>query len=117
MLSLFKKKNKFNNLDDFEKEILINIDGSNISTGMIGGYLLKLRKSGMIHLGYEFVKMSGLSRINIYSVVHTPLEIKMYFKDRCPAMVEQEVRESESMPHSFLTWKDGFREVVEYNPE
>ena len=125
MRSLFKRKKKTGvgfikgkidkyESNDFEKELLINIDGSNISTGMVGGYLLKLRKLGMIHLGYKFIKIEGLSRVNIYSAVPVPIRTKMYFEDRCPAIVEQEIKESEPMPHSFLVWKNGFREVTEY---
>ena len=91
---------------------LIEISRMHVGTGQIGHYLKKLcEEEGFMHMGYRYSNHSSLSRFVIYAASPTA-EMIQYFKDRCPAMVENECRALEGIPHDWVTWPDGFREIV-----
>lgn len=98
---LFKKK---------EKAVikLIEFSGQEISTGMVGGYILGhlYDRMGFRDIGYKINNThAGNLRIELYGWFPSSQAVN-YFKDRCPAMVEQEVQKSIQMPHSFIDMGD-----------
>ena len=75
---------------------LIDIDASNISTGQMSNYIKYLSSYNRLnHIGYrpENIKDKVL-RFVIYSR-YKDNKSKLYFDDRCPAMVENEVLSKE----------------------
>ena len=93
---------------------LIEISRMHVSTGQIAHYLKKLRdEEHFIHLGYRISNHDSLNRFVIYAASPTP-ELVQYFKDRCPAMVENECRALEGISHDWFIWHDGFREIIFY---
>ena len=94
--------------------LVMTFTTKNISLSQIGSYLAKLQKiNGFIHLGYITINTNwGSTRYGIVSKYWTP-EVIQYFKDRCPAIVEDEVRKIDvHYPHYIHEDKDGFKEVV-----
>lgn len=70
---------------------MINFCGQNISTGAVGSYIVYLYKHAKLsHLGYTYKNEDGEIRFIIYGYRSNVKAIR-YFKDRCPAMVEDEV--------------------------
>ncbi len=87
---------------------LIEFSGQEVSTGMIGGYILGhlYDRMGFRNIGYSITNLdAGDLRIELYGWFPSSRSIN-YFKDRCPAMVEQEVQKSIQMPHSFINMGD-----------
>ncbi len=90
---------------------VIEINAKHVATGQIGHYLKKIQEEeGFRHLGYRVVNRSRSTRFAIYTLPGSELIIQ-YFKDRCPAMVENECRALEGIPHKFVTWPNGFEEI------
>lgn len=94
----------------------INFNGQDVSTGAVGAYIVSLYKfKGLKHLGFTYRKESdGTLRFAIYCLRHNTQAIR-YFKDRCPAMVENECLNFKKPLYTFKlnTWGNGFVEVVE----
>lgn len=87
---------------------LIEFSGQEVSTGMVGGYILGhlYNHMGFRNIGYSITNSNaGDLRIELYSWFPSSRLIN-YFKDRCPAIVEQEVQKSIQMPHSFIDMGD-----------
>lgn len=102
---LFKKKKLPIQID------LINFSNQHVSTGQVGEYILNLyEKEGFNHLGYRYENMNGHGRFVIYTLPENTLPIQ-YFKDRCPAMIEEECKKLEGCAHYFEQWPNGFEEV------
>ena len=94
------------------KEDLIEFSGQHISTGQVGAYIEKLYEQCIgNHFGYEYYNRDGDLRFVIYTVYPASGYQKMYFKDRCPAMIEEECRSLEGVAHKFVEWPNGFKEV------
>lgn len=104
LLKLFRKKSSI-----FVD--VIDINAMHVSTGQIGGYIKKLYKEEEFsHMGYRFENRNGLSRFVIYTLPYSK-EIIQYFKDRCPAMIEEECKVANNTPHKFIRWDNGFEEI------
>lgn len=94
------------------KEDLIEFSGQNVGTGQVGAYIHKLlSKCVGNHFGYYYYKREGDLRFVIYTLYPAPGYLKLYFKDRCPAMVEEECKSLEGIAHKFVQWPNGFEEV------
>ena len=94
------------------KEDLIEFSGQNVGTGQVGAYIHELYKQCISkHLGYYYYNRDGDLRFVIYTIYPASNYTKLYFKDRCPAIVEQECRKLEGMAHKFVQWPNGFEEV------
>lgn len=96
----------------------INFNGQNVSTGAVGSYLVWLANhEDLHHLGFTYRKENdGSLRFVIYCLKYNQKAVR-YFKDRCPAMVEDEVKKFRKPIYRFKfnTWANGFSEVVEDN--
>lgn len=102
---LFKKKKLPIQID------LINFNNQHVSTGQVGEYILNLyEKEGFNHLGYRYENMNRQGRFVIYTLPENTVPIQ-YFKDRCPAMIEEECKKLEGCAHYFEQWPNGFEEV------
>lgn len=102
-------------------EDLINFSAQHVGTGQVGAYIKKLYKEERFtHLGYRVENSDkyGDLRFVIYTLPGAR-KIKQYFQDRCPAMVENECRALEGVPHKWNEWPNGFREVSdeEFEPK
>lgn len=100
---------------------LISVNGMDISTGHIGGYLLNLKETVHCfkdaHLGY-FISKNENYRFVIYGIYPNKQQIE-YFTDRCPAMIEEDIKSSEPRLHNWILYYDkGFdedlKEIVPY---
>lgn len=90
---------------------VIEINAEHVATGQIAHYLKKIQKEeDFRHLGYRVVNRGRLMRFAIYTLPNSE-RIIQYFKDRCPAMVENECRALEGIGHSWVTWPSGFQEI------
>lgn len=90
---------------------VIEINAEHVSTGQIGHYLKKIQEEeDFRHLGYRVTNRGRLMRFAIYTLPGNERVIQ-YFKDRCPAMVENECRALEDIGHSWVTWASGFQEI------
>ena len=90
---------------------VIEINAEHVSTGQIGHYLKKIQEEeDFRHLGYRVANRGRLMRFAIYTLPGNERVIQ-YFKDRCPAMVENECRALEDIGHSWVTWPSGFQEI------
>lgn len=90
---------------------VIEINAEHVATGQIGHYLKKLQdEEDFRHLGYRFFQRGHLVRFAIYTLPGSE-RIIQYFKDRCPAMVENECRALEGIAHNWVTWPNGFEEI------
>ncbi len=81
------KRNKIKTID------VININAKNIMPGQMRTYMSKLRyEKGFDGVGFRFELKKNIARYVIFTVVGRPntREVIQYFKDRCPAMVENE---------------------------
>ena len=109
-MSIFKRKQKLNIVE------MINFNGQNVSTGAVGAYIVNLyRNEGLRHLGFNYRKTpDGSLRFVIYGLKDNTRAIT-YFKDRCPAMVENEVKGFKNPLRKFKVnmWSNGFAEVIE----
>lgn len=96
----------------------INFNGHDVSTGAVGSYIIWLGiYKDLHHLGFTYRKENdGSLRFVIYTLRYNHQAIR-YFKDRCPAMVEDEVKRFRKSTYRFKvnTWENGFSEVVEDN--
>ena len=102
-MTLFKKKDIMVDVIDFSAQ--------HVSTGQIGEYILNLyEKEGFNHMGYRFENVDGNVRFFIYTLPGST-RIIQYFKDRCPAMIEEECRKLEGSAHYFEDYPNGFSEV------
>lgn len=103
----FKSKNTKKNV----RVDCIDISAMNISTGQIGSYIKWLyNEKNFRHIGYEFVNIDGNCRFIIYTLPSMK-HIITYFKDRCPAMVEQECISAPCEIFKIVDWDNGFSEV------
>lgn len=90
---------------------VMDINAMHVSTGQIGKYIRDLyRKEDFRHIGYRFEQKDGLLRCIIYTLPNQKAVIQ-YFKDRCPAMVEEECRKLQGEEHECTKWQNGFEEV------
>lgn len=109
-MSIFKRNNKPCIIE------MIDFNGQNISTGAVGAYIVNLyRTEGLNHLGFNYRKTpDGSLRFVIYGLKGNTKAIR-YFKDRCPAMVENEVKGFKNPLRKFKVnmWPNGFAEVIE----
>ena len=99
----------------FKRSISVDVaefSGKHVSTCQVGSYIKKLyAEEKFEHIGYRFQKNSkGIVRV-IISAISPPENIIQYFKDRCPAMIENEVKECKPQSHT-LTTINGFDEVA-----
>ena len=91
---------------------VIDINAMHVSTGKIGGYIKRLyREEGLSHIGYRIENKNGLKRWVIYTLPDQ-IEVIQYFRDRCPAMVE-ECRKTRGEAHEWVVWDNGFEEIKE----
>lgn len=105
----FWKKNRKNSPISVD---VIDISAKHVSTGQMGAYIKKLYKEeGFRHLGYRFENRNGMCRFVIYTLPHQR-EVIQYFKDRCPAMVENECKTLECEGYTWTGWENGFEEIV-----
>lgn len=94
------------------KEDLIEFSGQNVGTGQVGAYIRKLMDECIgNHFGYYYYNRSGMLRFVIYTTHPANEYQKLYFKDRCPALIEEECQKLEGIPHKFVQWPNGFEEV------
>lgn len=114
LTKLFEKRRKETQYEPIE---LINVSGRNIATGMMNGYILSLKKEEpfkYLHMGYDYRNEEGELRFIIYAWHPNSLQIR-YFKDSCPAMIEEAIIKTEQMSASWLKWdKTNREELVEY---
>lgn len=90
---------------------VMNISAMHISTGQIGSYIKSLyQEEGFRHIGYRFENQDGLCRFIIYTLP-TQKDVIQYFKDRCPAMVEEKCIQCADQPHGWSVWVNGFEEI------
>ncbi len=90
---------------------VIDINAKHVATGQMGAYIKKLYKEeDFRHIGYRFENREGLCRFVIYTLA-SQRQVVQYFKDRCPAMVENECRSLVGVPHNWNEWESGFREI------
>lgn len=90
---------------------LIDFSGMHVATGQVGSYIKHLyEEHDFQHIGYRYKNINGDLRFILYTVPNNKLAVQ-YFKDRCPAMVENECRSCEGIPHKFVKWENGFEEV------
>ena len=102
-MSLFKKK-------QISVDVM-DINTMYVSTGQIGEYIKNLyRKEGFKHIGYRHAVKDGLDRFVIYTLPNQK-EVIRYFKDRCPAMVEEECRKLQGEEYEWARWPNGFSEI------
>ena len=102
-MSLFKKKQT--SVD------VMDINAMHVSTGQIGEYIKNLYKNeDFRHMGYRLEPKDGLHRFVIYTLPNQK-EVIQYFKERCPAMVEEECRKLHGEEHKFAEWPNGFSEI------
>lgn len=95
----FKKKKLPNRVD------CIDINAQHISTGQMGWYIKQLyEKEDFCHIGYEFVNKDGICRFVIYTLPNQK-NVTQYFKDRCPAMVEQECLSALPVEFNLIGWE------------
>lgn len=90
---------------------VIDISAMHVATGQMGAYIKKLyAEENFRHIGYRFENREGMCRFVIYTLA-SQRDVIQYFKDRCPAMVENECRELEGVPHKWNEWESGFSEI------
>lgn len=90
---------------------VIDINAMHVATGQMGAYIKKLyAEEGFRHIGYRFEKRKGLCRFVIYTLA-SQRQVIQYFKDRCPAMVENECRALEGVDYKWNEWPNGFGEI------
>ncbi len=90
---------------------VIDINAMHIATGQMGAYIKKLyQEEKFRHIGYRFENRNGLCRFVIYTLA-SQKQVIQYFKDRCPAMIENECRELEGVAHKWNKWENGFEEI------
>ncbi len=90
---------------------VMNISAMNVSTGQIGAYIKALyQEEGFRHIGYRFENQDGLCRFIIYTLPNQK-DVIQYFKDRCPAMVEEKCKQSVEQAYEWSTWPNGFEEI------
>ena len=86
---------------------VISFNMKHVSTGQVGAYIKKLyREENFLHIGYRWDN----GRFVIYTLPGNK-EVIQYFKDRCPAMVENECRALTCESYDWATWPNGFEEV------
>ena len=90
---------------------VMDISMKHVATGQMGAYIKKLYKEeGFFHIGYRFENRGGICRY-IINTLPNNRDVIQYFKDRCPAMVENECRALVGEAHKLTTWENGFVEV------
>ncbi len=90
---------------------VMDINAMHVATGQIGEYIKNLyRNEDFRHIGYRFENRDGLCRFVIYTLPNQKAVIQ-YFKDRCPAMVEEECRKLQGEAHEWAEWPNGFEEI------
>ena len=89
-----------------------------IDTGNIGGYILGVlhKKFEHCHIGYRCENIEGEMRCTLFTLYPASGMLKHYFQDRCSAMIEEEVKQAEPMPHDFVKWANKFKEFEEVCP-
>ena len=91
---------------------VIDFNAQHVATGQVVAYIHKLyREEEFLHLGYRFENRNGSVRFVIYALPSSRMVIQ-YFKDRCPAMVENECRALEGEGCTWNEWENCFKEVV-----
>ena len=91
---------------------VINFSAHHVSTGQVGAYIKKLyEEEHFSHIGYRTENRKGFIRYVIYTIP-TSIAVIQYFKDRCPAMVENECKALEGVAHKWNVWDNGFEEVT-----
>lgn len=82
----------------------ININGYDVSTGQVGSYIKCLYDTkGFRYIGYDFVNEDGLCRVVLYTLPANKQVIR-YFEDRCPAMVEEEIKKATIVEFTTDPW-------------
>lgn len=90
---------------------VMDINRQHVSSGRIEEYIRNLyRDEGFMHIGYRVEDRDGLQRFVIYTLPGQK-DVIQYFKDRCPAMVEQECRKLEGKGADWNVWPNGFKEI------
>lgn len=93
--------------------ILKSFSNKRVNLSQIGSYIVELYKTeGLSCLGYDTININGIPRYIITSKHYNPKNVQ-YFKDRCPAMVEQEaLKMNVHYPHYIYQDEDGFKQVI-----
>lgn len=92
---------------------LIDFSRTHVSTGQVGGYIKKLyEEEKFLHIGYRYANINGSDRFILYTLPGLEKTIQ-YFKDRCPAMIEEECRKIDvsNVDFKINKWDNGFEEV------
>lgn len=90
---------------------VMDISANHVATGQIGAYINKLYKEeNFSHIGYRFENRGGICRY-IINTLPNNRDVIQYFKDRCPAMVENECKELTGEAHKLVKWDNGFIEI------
>ncbi len=90
---------------------VMDISASYVASGQIVEYIKNLyRNKDFRHIGYRLENRDGLIRYVIYTLPNQK-EIIQYFKDRCPAMVEEECRKLQGEGCEWAKWQNGFEEI------
>ena len=90
---------------------VMDIRTAHVSSGQIGHYIQNLyRNENFAHIGYRVENKNGLHRFVIYTLPGQK-DVIQYFKDRCPAMVEEECRKLKGEGQQWATWPNGFEEI------
>lgn len=98
----------------YEPVRCIDFSAMEISTGQISWYIKQLYQAhNFKHIAYDFQNIDGNCRFVIYTPWYNKGVIQ-YFKDRCPAMVEQECMQAPECKFMTGTWEDwnGQTEII-----
>lgn len=92
----FKKKNY--------KYDLIEFSMMDISTGQIGEYIIKelYENNYFKDIGYTYSNKGYGLRCTLHTLNPPNKKLVQYFKDRCSAMVEHEVKKYDGISHSWI---------------
>lgn len=97
----------FNTKWNPDKHVLITIPYENVSTGELNAYMIYLQSKLYGWFSYDEVCINGIHRFRILSHDITPMQ-KIYFDDRCPMMVVDEILNMEPIPCDTVVLNDGF---------
>ena len=99
-------------------EDLIDFSRHNVSTGMVNAYIIKIlyEIEGFSEIGYRVENLPSGQRFVLYTYYGAHSNVKQYFRDRCPGMIEEKVRsmKEEQMRCSWQKRPNGFEYVIPY---
>ena len=102
----------------FKRAISVDVaefSGKHVSTCQVGSYIKKLyAEENFEHLGFRFEKNDkGILRVILYTLSHSRATeaIIQYFKDRCPSMIEDDIKKCECTYFTMENLGNGFETV------